>query len=86
VAGTYAIYIQAVQGPAQAKVQLFQNENPVGDPVDLYADKMTKSGRLFLGKLALAEGKNNLMLKLVGQNPASTGPGLDLIQVICARE
>jgi hypothetical protein len=86
VAGTYAIYIEVVQGPAQAQVQLFQNENPIAAPVDLYAEQTTKSGRLLLGRLELAEGRNNLMLKLVGKNPQSTGLGLDLVTVICVRE
>lgn len=85
-AGRYAIYIEAVKGPAQAQVQLFQNENPVAEPVDLYAEKPVKSGRLQLGKLELAEGNNNLMFKLVGKNERSSGLGLDLIQVICTRE
>jgi hypothetical protein len=85
-AGRYAIYIEAVKGPTQAKVQLFQNENPVADPVDLNAEKLEKSGRVLLGHLDLVEGGNNLMFKLVGQNERSAGLGLDLIQVICVRE
>lgn len=84
--GRYAIYVEAVKGPAQAKVQLFQNENPVADPVDLYAEKPAKSGRVLLGRLELAEGRNSLMLKLVGQNEKSAGLGLDLINLICVRE
>lgn len=86
VAGEYSIYLEVVQGPGQAKVQLFQNENPVADPVDLYAEKPARSGRLLLGRLDLAEGKNNLMFKLVGKNERSSGLGLDLIQVVCVRE
>ncbi len=86
VAGEYAIHLEVVKGPGQAKVQLFQNENPVADAVDLYAEKPAKSGRLLLGRLDLAEGKNNLMFKLVGKNEKSSGLGLDLIQVICVRE
>jgi hypothetical protein len=86
VAGKYTIYIEAVLGPSQAKMQLFQNENPVADAVDLYADKPTKSGRLPLGALDLDEGPNNLMFKLVGKNEKSSGLGLDLIQVICVRQ
>jgi hypothetical protein len=86
VAGKYRIFIEAVQGPDQAKVQLFQNENPVANPVDLYAEKPAKSGRLELGTLELAEGPNNLMFKLVGKNEKSSGLGMDLIQVICVRE
>lgn len=86
VAGRYAIYIEALKGPAQAQVQLFENENPVADPVDLYAEKPAKSGRVLLGVLDLAEGKNNLMFKLVGKNEQSSGLGLDLIQIVCVRE
>jgi len=85
-AGRYAIYLEAVKGPAQAQVQLFQNENPVAELVDLYAEKPTKSGRVLLGKLDLSEGNNNLMFKLVGKNDRSSGLGLDLVQVICVRE
>jgi hypothetical protein len=54
--------------------------------VDLYAEKPTRSGRVLLGKLNLTEGRNNLMFKLVGKNEKSSGLGLDLISVICARE
>ena len=85
-AGRYAIFIEAVKGPAQARVQLFQNENPAAEPVDLYSEKPEKSGRLLLGHLDLAEGRNDLMFKLVGRNERSSGLGLDLIQVVCVRE
>lgn len=85
-AGRYAIYIEAVKGPAQARVQLFQNENPVSEPMDLYAEKPMKSGRLLLGKLELQEGKNDLMFKMVGKNENSAGLGLDLVQIVCVRE
>jgi hypothetical protein len=67
-------------------VQLFQNENPVAEPVDLYAESPGKSGRLRLGELELNEGRNNLMFKLVGKNEKSSGLGLDLIEVICVRK
>ncbi|HTL59174.1 MAG TPA: glycoside hydrolase family 172 protein [Candidatus Limnocylindrales bacterium] len=83
--GRYAIFIEAVKGPAQGQVQLFQNENPVAEPVDLYAENASKSGRVLLGELELKEGRNNLMFKLVGKNEKSSGLGLDLIQVICLR-
>lgn len=86
VAGRYGIYVETLKGPAQAIVQLFQNENPVADGVDLYAEQPTKSGRVLLGRLDLAEGRNNLMFKLVGKNEKSSGLGFDLIHVICVRE
>lgn len=84
--GRYAVYIEAVKGPGQAMVQLFQNENPVAEPADFYAEKSILSGRVLLGRLDLAEGKNNLMFKLVGKNEKSSGLGLDLVSVICVRE
>lgn len=86
VAGRYAIYLEVIKGPTQAKVQLFRNENPVAAPVDLYAEQSERSGRLLLGKLDLPAGPNNLMFKLIGQNEKSAGLGLDLINVICVRE
>ena len=85
-AGRYAISIEAVRGPAQGQVQLFQNENPVGEPVDLFAVEPARSGRLLLGHLDLVEGRNNLMFKLVGKHGESSALGLDLISVVCARE
>jgi hypothetical protein len=85
-AGAYEIYLEAVKGPAQGKVQLFQNEVPIAAPVDLYAPTRGLSGRVALGKLTLAEGPNNLMLKLVGKNEQAESLRLDLIQVVCVHK
>ena len=84
-AGAYEIQIESVLGPGQGKVQLFQDEVPVGEPVDLYAAQLKKSARLSLGRQTLAEGKNQIMLKLVGRNEHSSGLGLDLIQLVCVK-
>jgi hypothetical protein len=64
---------------------LFENEVPVGDPVDLYAEKPAKSTRLKLGEVAMGEGDNPIMLKLVGKNERATALGLDLIHIVCTR-
>jgi hypothetical protein len=85
-AGRYAIQIEAIRGPGQAMIQLFQNENPVGEPVDLYAEAPARSGRLALGTLELEEGRNNLMLKLVGKHERSGGLGLDLVRIVCVKQ
>lgn len=84
--GEYVIYVEAVKGPAQGRVQLFQNENPVAESVDLYAEQLEKSQRIAVGRLHLSEGKNTLMFKLVGRSERSSGLGLDLIALICRRE
>lgn len=84
--GLYKVYLEVLKGPDQGQVQLFRKENPIGEPVDLYAINQEKSGRVFLGELELNEGRNNLMIKLVGKNESSSGLGLNLIQVVCVRQ
>lgn len=84
-AGRYEVSIDAVKGPAQAKVQLFDKEAPVGTAVDLYAEKRELAERMSLGTRMFPEGPANLMFKLVGKNPNSEGLGLDLIKIQCDR-
>ena len=84
-AGRYEIAIETVRGPDQGIVRLFQDEVPVGESSDLYAEAPVKSGRITLGTMDLAEGDNPVMLKLVGKNERSQGLGLDLIKIICRR-
>lgn len=82
-AGEYKVSIEAVKGPEQAQVQMFQNEAPVGGAVDLYAPERMRSKLVELGTLSLEEGPANLMFKLVGKNEKSGGLGLDLITIQC---
>ena len=84
--GQYQVQIVAVKGPAQGKIQLFADEIPVGDPVDLYSAQLEKSGRLPLGTLPLRQGQNELMLKIIGKNEAATALGLDLVEIVCLRQ
>lgn len=80
-AGTYEVFVEVVQGPEQAKVQLFQDEVPRGAPLDMYSATRRRSPALSLGKLQVEEGLSTLMLKLVGKNESSTGWGIDLMTV-----
>jgi hypothetical protein len=84
-AGRYAVSIEVLRGPECGRVQLFENEVPAGEPVDLYASQPAKSPRLNLGTLTLAEGDNPLMLKLVGKHEQATALGMDLIHIVCTR-
>lgn len=84
-AGKYEISIEALQGPEQAIVQLFQNEVPAGAAVDLYAAESRRESALRVGTLTCDEGPLNLMLKLVDRNPQSRGLGLDLISIQAER-
>ncbi len=83
--GDYAISIEAVNGPQQGQVQLFENEAPVGEAVDLYAAQRARGEPVVLGALHLEEGPANLMFKLVGKNEQSGGLGLDLITIQCSK-
>lgn len=85
-AGRHAVYLEAVTGPDQGIVQVFQNENPVARPLDMHSDQPGLTGRKLLGHLDFVEGNNNLMLKLVGKNEKANGLGLGLVQIICVRE
>lgn len=84
-AGTYNVFVEALKGPSQGQIQLFQNENAIGPVVDLYAETQAKSERLLLGKIAMEEGKNNLMIKLVGKHEKATGLGFDIVHIFCVQ-
>ncbi len=84
-AGRYEVSIEAVKGPNQAIVQLFDKEVSVGEEADLYSPKRERSERTPLGTLMLPEGPANLMFKLVGKNEKSEALGFDLITIQCDR-
>ncbi|UCG57156.1 MAG: DUF2961 domain-containing protein [Phycisphaerales bacterium] len=84
-AGTYRVSLDAIKGPAQGHVQLFMDEAPVGPAVDMYAETRQQALNEYVGTLDLAEGQNNLLLKIVGKNEKSEGLGLDLRNIICER-
>ena len=77
-AGTYAVSIEAIAGPDQARVQIFENERAEGEIVDLYRSRRQISGPIPLAEMELVEGENVVLLKLVGKNALSSGLGLDV--------
>lgn len=83
--GKYKVSIDAVKGPAQAKVQLFMDEAPVGRAVDMYDSERKIVLDEYIATLDLVEGPNKLLFKLVGKNEKSEGLGLDLTNIICER-
>ncbi len=84
-AGAYRVSLDAIKGPAQGQVQWFKDEAPVGPVVDLYAEKRERAPGQDMGTLALAEGPNHLLFKIIGHNEKSQGQGLDLTNIICER-
>ena len=84
-AGRYAVAIEAVEGPAQGRVQLFRNEVAIGEAADFFAAARGMSQRRTLGTLDFQEGPNRVMLKLVGKHDQSSGLNLDLYRLIFTR-
>lgn len=84
-AGKYQVSIDAVTGPGQATVQLFRNEVPAGEPVDLYAPTRGRRSAIRVGIINVDEGTVTLTFKLVGKNEAASGWGLDMVTIQCER-
>jgi len=84
-AGKYKVYIDAVKGPEQGKVQIFRDETPVGEAVDLYSEKPAAANRIYLGEITATEGPNDVMFKIVGKNVLSPALGFDIVNIICVR-
>lgn len=84
-AGKYRVAIDAVKGPEQGLVQLFVDEAPIGQAVDLYAETRLKATGLNMAEMDLQEGDNVLLFKLIGKNKKSAALALDLINIVCER-
>lgn len=83
--GVYQVELEAMLGPDQGQVQLFHNERPAGDRVELFSGRRQKSGLLSLGTLSLEGGSNHLFLKIMGRNPLSSGMGFQPVSFIFSR-
>ena len=81
-AGRYRVLIEAMNGPEQGNVRLFQNERAAGEPVDFYAEKRDRSKLIPMGVVELREGQNQVFFKLVGKNEKATALRLDLVTLI----
>lgn len=84
-AGRYRVLVEAMTGPSQGKVRLFRNEEPLGEPVDLYAAERAKSAPLLLGTVELEAGGNILFFRSAGRNPASRGIDIDFVGITLER-
>ena len=84
--GKYEVGIEALQGPDQGIVQIFQNEQPAGPPINLYAAERKPSDSLPAGTIQALQGNNTMFVRLVGKDDNSSGLGLDLIRITLVRE
>jgi hypothetical protein len=84
-AGRYRVLVEAMTGPSQGKLQLFRNEESLGEPVDFYADERAKSALRLLGVAELEAGGNVLFFRSAGKNAASQGIDIDLVTLVLER-
>jgi hypothetical protein len=81
---TYGLSVSMVKGPNFGIVQLFIDGRQVGaESYDLYAPALTLAAPVSIGTVALAEGKHNFTMKVIGKNTASTDylGGLDVMSL-----
>ena len=78
----YRVTIDVVKGPEQGKIQLFRDETPIGEPIDLYSATPSAANGISVGDYMAVEGENRLMFKVVGKNPASKSFGFDLVHIV----
>ena len=83
--GKYEVGLEALQGPDQGIVQIFQNEQPAGPPINLYAAQRKSSAPLPAGTIQALQGNNTMFVRLVGKDSNSGGLGLDLIRITLER-
>jgi hypothetical protein len=83
-AGTYAVTGVFTMAADYGMVQLYFNDEPIGQPLDFYSPTLQRSQELFLGEVQLNEGNNVLKVEIVGKNEKSPNYlfGLDYIRLV----
>jgi hypothetical protein len=82
-AGRYRIEVEGVMGPDEGILQLFVDDQPVGNAVDFYAPERSVSKPRELATVELAPGGTPLYFTLVGKNEKSSGRGFALVRILC---
>lgn len=80
--GKKNVVVALTKAPDYGIVQLYINDQKVGEPVDLYAGGVTPTGPIDLGQIELTQGENKLTAEIVGANDAAAKAymfGLDYI-------
>ncbi|MBI4902140.1 MAG: DUF2961 domain-containing protein [Acidobacteria bacterium] len=79
--GRYKVSLEGLKGPDQGIVQVAVNDQPVGEPVDLYAPRVDHSGVRAMATVEFWQGLNPLFFHLVGKNAQSSGLGFDIVRI-----
>lgn len=80
--GSYEVQVVLTQAPDYAVVQLFLDDQKLGEPIDLYSTEVRTTGVLSFGQHQLSAGEHRLTLEIIGCNPHATPThmvGLDCV-------
>ena len=87
-AGRYRVFARFIKAGDYGIVQLSVNDQPAGDPMDMYADNVTISPETKLGEFDLLPGQNRLTVEITGANEKSVKSfmfGLDYLRLEAAQ-
>ncbi|MGC8862325.1 MAG: glycoside hydrolase family 172 protein [Armatimonadota bacterium] len=82
--GKYEIKAQLTKAPDYAIVQLYLDDEKLGDPIDLYSDGVAPTGELSLGTRDLSRGPHKLTVEIIGANEKAVKAymfGLDYVRL-----
>ncbi len=83
IAGEYGLFAEFTMAPDYGVVELQLDGQPLGEPMDLYAPTVTKTGPRTLRAGHFEKGEHRLTIKLNGKNPEAVPKymfGLDFIE------
>jgi len=82
-AGKYAIKGQLTKSADYAIVQLYLDDQKLGEPLDLYNPQVVPTGQLALGTMDLAAGEHRFTMEVIGKNQASAAyvVGIDYVKL-----
>ena len=69
--GEYDVIANLTMAPNYAQVQLSLDDEPIGEPIDLYEGDVVTTGELTLATRKLTAGPHKLSIEIKGANPAA---------------
>jgi hypothetical protein len=85
--GIYRVILRCTNAPDYGIARISLDGNPIGQPLDLYAQQTAPAAPADLGALELSAGQHKLTITIIGKNAASTGTtfGLDYVRLAPAQ-
>ena len=83
-AGTYTLAVQLTKAKDYGIVQLYLDDEKLGEPIDLYNPNVVPTGALDMGRRELSKGDHKLTIEITGANPEAVKSymaGLDYVKL-----